>query len=253
MEHGAGAHPANPPHRKPPSRTRCRTGPRPVMYVTQCLRCLRQACVGHARSEKPRRREVTGEFHDSGTENGGPDVSAANRYRRWSALEDRVLREMITSHTVDEIAARLDRRSRTAVWNRVRYLNLSHLLSGRSPRWAPEEDKVLRELCGRATLEAIADQLPGRTKSAVFNRMKKLGMSNQLRGEAHWQAKFTNLQAMAVGVLGDAGFTSREIEQLLAHAQPMSRTQIHYITSGRGRSSLREAEHLAEARKQEAV
>jgi len=53
-------------------------------------------------------------------------------------------------------------------------------------RWTPDEDRMLWDLSERFTLQQIADKLDNRTRGAVFNRCKKLGIS--LR-----QGKLTNL------------------------------------------------------------
>lgn len=103
----------------------------------------------------------------------------------WSKEELNFLRENNKNMLPEEMAFYLGR-SRIAVMNAAKKHNiglykqraggLREKVGDNFIRWTPEEDKQLWELSERYNLRQIAKKL-GRTRGAVFNRCKKLGIS----------------------------------------------------------------------------
>lgn len=101
--------------------------------------------------------------------------------------------------------------------------------------WTAEEDKVLRQLAGVQTAEAIAVAL-NRPVGGVYHRMKRLRLTGYKHGEHHWAAKVSNLQASMLWTLRDAGFTANEVKR--AFGIELSVNSINDIAACRTRRGL---------------
>lgn len=79
--------------------------------------------------------------------------------------------------------------------------------------WTPEEDQIVSQLAGHIPAAEIANQLPNRTGQGVRRRIKALGLSGKLYGQAHHNAKTSNLQRAMIITLKEAGYTATEIKK----------------------------------------
>ena len=100
-------------------------------------------------------------------------------------------------------------------------------------RWTDSEDQVIRELAGVVSAREIASQLPGRSVQSVARRRRALGLDGRLYGEAHHNAKASNLQRAMIITLKEAGFTATEIKR--AFNLEITRSTINDMTTGRSR------------------
>lgn len=94
-------------------------------------------------------------------------------------------------------------------------------------RWTEAEDRVVRELAGRVPAGAIADRLPNRSARAVGRRLRALGLDGRLYGEAHQNARTSNLQRAMIITLKQSGYTATEIKRAFNLSIP--RTTINDI------------------------
>lgn len=101
--------------------------------------------------------------------------------------------------------------------------------------WTPEEELVLKDLAGKVPAEQIGLVL-GRTTYAVRARIARMGLNGRLSGEYHWQSKLPNLVAGMVGVLGEAGYTPKEIEVVMSTPYDITRQVVEAICSKRTRA-----------------
>lgn len=102
-------------------------------------------------------------------------------------------------------------------------------------RWSEEEEAILKDLAGKITAEEIGAVLC-RTPRAVSRRIRKLGLNGRLSGEHHWRSKIPNLVAGMVGVLGEAGYTPKEIEVVMRTPHDVTRQSVEAICSKRTRA-----------------
>src|SRR5690554_5850118 len=98
-------------------------------------------------------------------------------------------------------------------------------------RWTDGEDKVIRDLAGVVSSREIASQLPGRSVQAVARRRRALGLDGRLYGEAHHNAKASNLQRAMIITLLQSGFTATEIKR--AFNLEITRSTINDMTGRR--------------------
>ena len=102
----------------------------------------------------------------------------------WTDEEDALLRQYAGKITRREIADKLRGRTVEAVKKRLQRLEL--IMHARAPAqpWTTEQDAVLRQWSGKASIRFIAKQLPGRSRGAVYSRMEALGL---LAGDGGWR------------------------------------------------------------------
>ena len=102
------------------------------------------------------------------------------------------------------------------------------------PLWKPEEDAVLRKYAGVKPASEIAIII-GKPKNGVHHRIKKLKLNGRMTGDAHWNAKLSDLQAGITGALYDAGYTANEIHKVLTTTVDISFDQVCNICACRSR------------------
>jgi len=94
--------------------------------------------------------------------------------RRWTAKEEKFLRENYGKIPAPEIGKELDR-STKSVRRKAERLGLkSDFVPG---EWSEDEVEFLRRKHGEMTAQQIADRL-GRTEAAVWSRTRKLGLTS---------------------------------------------------------------------------
>lgn len=71
----------------------------------------------------------------------------------------------------------------------------------KGPFWTPAEDAVIRELATTTEASDLAAKLPGRTQSAVFHRMRKLGIQKRRRWTAADDRKLEMLWGKSLKVV----------------------------------------------------
>ena len=98
-------------------------------------------------------------------------------------------------------------------------------------RWTEKEDTVIRELAGKVSAGAIAAQLPKRSAQSVGRRIRALGLDGRLYGQAHHNAKASNLQRAMIITLRQSGFTATEIKR--AFNLEITRSTINDMTGRR--------------------
>ena len=109
----------------------------------------------------------------------------ATRRPRWTAGEDRALRELAASGA-DDWASRLEGRSPEACLARAKALGIVPKRS-RAPRWTPEETRTLLvlSLVHGQSWEGWAEALPGRNPSARRNRLARVASTGWSVEEDH--------------------------------------------------------------------
>lgn len=147
----------------------------------------------------------------------------------WTPEEDAILRKWAGDVSAERLTERLPGRTAKAIRCRATLLELQL----RSPKrlWTTTQDKKLREMAGKFPASEIA-RVIGRTQKAVNYRIKALGLSGRLYGEAHWAAKITELQARMIRTLRTNGFSNREIKAALGAGFDISMSSIQAIGSG---------------------
>lgn len=99
-------------------------------------------------------------------------------------------------------------------------------------RWTELEDIRLTGMAGVIPAHRIAEEM-GRSVPSVRKRIERLGLDGRLYGEAHQNAKLTNLQKAMGLTLLDAGFTSTEIVK--ATGWPVTRSTMDSAARRRNR------------------
>jgi DNA-binding CsgD family transcriptional regulator len=95
-------------------------------------------------------------------------------FKEWTAREDRQLRQLYPKHTPTEIAERLGR-TLSSVRGRMYKIGILVRRTPKPPTWTAKEDRLLKQLYGRRTLEEIAERL-GRSVNAVKLRASRTGV-----------------------------------------------------------------------------
>lgn len=136
----------------------------------------------------------------------------------WSAQEIATLRELAGTLTATKIGARLGR-SRWAVLGMIPRLGLPGAPHGSPLRFSAEEDRLVRAGISRGlTGRKIAEQLPGRSRHAVWTRARAL---NSPTVSPWWWTEEQN------AVLRDAAgkLTARELAKRLGRSAKAVRSQ----------------------------
>jgi len=79
--------------------------------------------------------------------------------------------------------------------------------------WTETDNAHLRKWAGIKTAVEIAADI-GRTETAVFRQMNRLGLRGVKRGEKHRLAKTTRVGAMMIKTLHEAGYQACDIYSL---------------------------------------
>lgn len=105
-------------------------------------------------------------------------------------------------------------------------------------QYSPDDIKRIKELAGKVPARLIAEEL-GKSRYSILRKIRKLGLDSRVVGEHHWNARLPNLSAAMVGVLADAGFAAKEIQQVLNTPQDITLNMIYDIGECRTRAYRR--------------
>lgn len=102
------------------------------------------------------------------------------------------------------------------------------------PKFTPEEDRIVRKYAGKKTAAEIGTIL-GRPAGGVRSRMKRLGVSGLMHGDAHWAVKVDGLRVSMIHTLLDAGFKPSEVHRMFSTPLDITYNYVAQIACARWR------------------
>lgn len=94
----------------------------------------------------------------------------------WTDEDDACIQELYPQGGADPCRARLSHHSRNSIQHRASTLRLTTPKASSDERWDTDEDRVIQEHYPDAGSD-LEDMLPGRTRRAIKERARRLGIA----------------------------------------------------------------------------
>lgn len=105
-------------------------------------------------------------------------LGLARDFNPWTAEEDAVLKELVKTYTIGDVAKKIGR-SYSSVEARMRRIGIQSPMSGyNKKKWTREEINTLYEMASTSTQKRAAKEL-NRSKGSVQQKSRKLGINWQ--------------------------------------------------------------------------
>lgn len=97
---------------------------------------------------------------------------------KWSMEENKIIKNMLENkHTYKEIAKKFNV-SLNQIKCHVYYMRKNDLTNRKNKIWTNEEIEILENNVGKLSIKSIQKLIPTRSKSAIYDKMQKLKISN---------------------------------------------------------------------------